>query len=399
LLSLFNSAVQLATEVISVPDGAPSPEAKDYTNKFEFLENCQDELARVQSFVLAVDSDPPGRVLEEELARRLGKERCLRVIWPPDCKDANEVLIKHGVEKLQECLANLHDFPLEGVIEVANIQDRVLSHYRNGYERGTHPGWDYLAAHYTIQEGQMTIVTGIPSHGKSEWLDALLVNLARNHGWNFGLYSPENHPIEQHVAKLCEKYIGKPFQEGASTRMTEAECEKAINWAHAHFAFLGTEESALSLDALLEKARQLVFRRGIKGLVLDPWNELEHHRPPHLTETEYISQCLSRIRYFARSHNVHVWIVAHPVKMLKETDGKGKGKYPVPTPYDISGSANWYNKADNAISIWRDISQPGSPTHIYIQKIKFKHIGKPGRVLMDYDIPTGRYKECRIQEL
>jgi twinkle protein len=384
---------------ISVPDGAPSPEAKDYSSKFEFLENCKDEIEKVQNFVLAVDNDAPGQVLEEELARRLGKERCLRVIWPEGCKDANEVLMKHGVEKLQECLSTLYEFPLDGVIEVSKIHDRVMNLYRNGQERGTHPGWEYMAAHYTVKEGQMTIVTGIPQHGKSEWLDALLVNLAKNHDWVFGIYSPENHPIEQHVGKLCEKYQGKPFRDGPTSRMTEAECEKATGWVGDHFVFLGTEEDAFSLDEILDKAKELVFRRGIKGLVLDPWNELDHHRPANLTETEYISKCLTRIRYFARTNSVHVWIVAHPTKLVKEQDAKGKTKYPVPTPYDISGSAHWFNKADNAISVWRDVSQPGSPTHIYLQKIKFKHIGKLGRVLMDYDISTGRYKECRIQEL
>lgn len=385
---------------ISVPDGAPSPEAKDYASKFEFLENCKTELEKVKCFVIAVDNDAPGQVLEEELARRLGKERCLRVpSWPEGCKDANDVLVKYGVEKLQECLSNLVEFPVENVIEVSKIHDRVVNLYRNGISRGVHPGWEYMAAHYTVKEGYMTIVTGIPQHGKSEWLDALLVNLAKNHGWTFAFYSPESHPVEQHVSRLCEKYLDKPFREGMTARMSEADCDRALAWADQHFVFLGMEEDALSLDDILDKAKQLVFRKGIKGLVLDPWNELDHHRPANLTETEYISKCLTRIRYFARSHGVHVWVVAHPTKLPKVEDESGKKKkQPVPTPYDISGSAHWFNKADCCISVWRDITVQGGPTHVYIQKIKPKPIGKLGRVLMEYDLATGRYKECRNQD-
>lgn len=380
---------------ISVPDGAPAPDAKDYSSKFEFLENCKEELSKVVCFVIAVDSDKPGQVLEEELARRLGKDKCLRVPgWPEGCKDANDVLMKHGVEVLKDRLSTLHDFPIKGVMKVSSFRDKIEKLYDSGIEPGINPGWPEMAQHYTVKGGYMTIVTGIPQHGKSEWLDALLVNLAKNQGWKFAFYSPENHPVETHASKLIEKYIGKGFDRNYLGFMDVKERNEGIEWLDNHFSFLGGDENALSLEGVLEKAEQLIFQEGINGLVLDPWNELDHARPSNLSETEYISKCLTRIRYFARTTGIHVWIVAHPTKLQKIN-----GKQPVPTPYDISGSAHWFNKSDNCITVWRDIQKPGSPTHIYTQKIKLKGTGKLGRVLMDYNLRTGVYRESQCQKL
>lgn len=39
--------------------------------------------------------------------------------------------------------------------------------------------------------GELTIITGVPNSGKSEWIDALMVNLASKFGWRFGLCSME----------------------------------------------------------------------------------------------------------------------------------------------------------------------------------------------------------------
>lgn len=106
--------------------------------------------------------------------------------------------------------------------------------------------------------------------------------------------------------------------------------------------------------------------------------------------TEYISQSLTKVRRFARTYGVHVWLVAHPTKLVKDT----KGCYPVPTPYDVSGSAHWRNKADNCLCVWRDVAQSECRVvDIHVQKIRFQEIGKPGKATLAYDYATGRYLE------
>jgi twinkle protein len=376
---------------VSVPHGAPQVGAKNYSSKFDFLDNCEERLNEVKQFILAVDSDQEGKLLEEELARRLGWGRCSRVVWPEGCKDANDVLIKHGAEAIKKAVENAIPFPVEGVYWVNDLDVETL--YDRGLQPGLETGWPSLDRHYSISQesGELHIVTGIPGHGKSEFLDALMVNLARDAGWNIGLFSPENFPLEYHVSKLMEKCVGKPFSDGFKTRMTPEELQEARKWLNEHFAFLMPNENNLTVTSILELAKTLVYRRGMRAMVLDPWNEVDHSRPTGMTETEYISQSLTMIRRFARTNNCHVFVVAHPFKMQK----RDNGLYPVPTPYDISGSANWRNKADNCLAVWRDVS-PDNQTfevEIHVQKIRKKHIGKLGMVKLGYEYSTGSYHE------
>ncbi|MBT6718101.1 MAG: toprim domain-containing protein [Nitrospina sp.] len=376
---------------VSVPDGAPSVGTKNYSSKFDFLDTCEGRLNEVSQFILAVDNDAPGKLLEEELARRLGWGRCSRVIWPEGCKDANETLIKHGPEAIKKIIDEAIPFPVEGVYWVNDLDIETL--YERGLQPGLDTGWPSLDRHYSISQesGELHIVTGIPGHGKSEFLDALMVNLSKDEGWNIGLFSPENFPLEYHASKLIEKYIGKPFSDDFKTRMTQEELQTARQWLNEHFSFVMPDENNLTVTAILELAKILVYRRGMKALVIDPWNEVDHSRPNGMTETEYISHSLTKIRRFSRINNCHVFLVAHPFKMTK-VEGK---TYPVPTPYDISGSAHWRNKADNCLSVWRDVS-PENQTfevQIHIQKIRKKHIGRLGMVKLKYEYSTGRYFE------
>ncbi len=375
--------------VVSVPDGAPALETKSYSSKFDFLENCREKLDHVDEFILAVDNDPPGKKLEQELVRRLGPERCSRVVWPEGIKDANQMLIEQSSDGLAKLIESAIPYPVSGITWAKDID--LEGFYKSGFQSGLEPGWVGLDPLYRISQesGDLHIVTGVPSHGKSEWLDALLINLAESEGWNFGIFSPENYPLEYHSSKLIEKYIGKPFREGFRARMTKEEMVEGKKWLNQHFMFLNPEEDSVTVDAILSLAKVLVYRCGIKGLVIDPWNEIDHSRPSAMTETEYISQSLTKIRRFARLHSVHVWLVAHPTKLSKEPNGM----FPVPSPYDISGSAHWRNKADCCIAVWRNLdpNNNSNEVEIHVQKIRKKHLGRLGLAKLKYEYATGRY--------
>lgn len=373
---------------VSVPDGAPPANSKPSDAKFEYLTNCAEHLDRLKKIVLAVDNDAPGRTLEAELARRLGPERCFRVRWPESCKDANETLLQHGTEELRRCITEAKPYPLEGVLQVVDLAGDVMNLYQEGLPGGVSTGWPSVDQHYTVRPGEMTIVTGIPSHGKSQFLDALTVNLARQHEWMIAVCSPENLPVSRHIAKLVEQYTGWPFRQGPTRRMTPHELVMALDWLHQHFVFIAPDE-ALTIPALLQHTKALVARHGIRGLILDPWNEFDHARGA-TTETEYISNSLTQIRRFARNYGVHVWLVAHPQKLYRRDDGS----YPVPTPYDISGSAHWRNKADNCLAVWRDENDPDEPVHLYVQKVRFREVGKIGLVPLRWSSINGRYAEA-----
>lgn len=373
------------TSCVSVPDGAPTPNTKNYDSKFDFMD--APELERAKFHIIAVDNDEPGVRLEEELLRRLGRDVCKVVRWPAGCKDANDVLKAHGPETLAQCINAAQWVPVEGEHAVSEYADNMDRLYRYGLPQGLRTGWESVNDLYTVMPGEWTLVTGIPGHGKSEWLDAMMVGLAQNHGWCFAIFSPENQPTEYHISKLAEKHIGKPFGNGPSERMTPSEKDAAVQFLDEHFVFLMPELP--TVEVLIERLRSIVKRRGVRGVVLDPWNEIDHTRTGGLSETEYISQSLSKLRSFARSAGVHLWIVAHPTKLQKEQDGS----YPVPTPYDVAGSAHWRNKADNCIAIWRDTARDTRTVEVHVQKVRKKSVGKVGMATLVYDRVTGQYHD------
>ena len=381
---------KLAVEVagskncVSVPNGAPSPTSKNYATLFSFLSADEDALSVVKKWVIAVDADAPGKRLEEELARRLGPEKCFRIIWPDGIKDANEALQLLGPEGLAELIGHAEPYPIAGIHGVQGLKADVLELYRNGIAPGVKTGWDLLDRFWTVKPGEMTIVTGVPSHGKSSWVENLALNLVELHGWAIGLCSPESLPLSDHLAHLVEKWVRKPFYKGEKIRMTEQDVVSAIDELAGSVNFL-LAENGMSVEWVITKAQSLVYRHGIRLLIIDPWNELEHMRPPAKTESEYIGESLILLRRWARTAQVHLIIVAHPAKMVKRDDDV----YPVPTLYNISGSAHWSNKADNGITVWRNPADEKIGTEVHIQKVRRKETGRPGMVVCDYDKPSG----------
>jgi twinkle protein len=383
-------AVEEATgrrSVLSVPNGAGAAQ-------MGYMEEdaAAQILGSARRVILAVDGDAPGQALRDELARRIGRERCWTVEWPEGTKDANDVLVKYGREALSTVLRSASAFPIEGVLRVDDVWEDVLSLYESGLPRGLSTGWSSVDQGYTVGEAQVTIVTGAPGSGKSEWLDCLLANLATQHGWSFAVFSPENHPVHLHVAKLAAKALAKPFEDRWEGRMTVEELNAVRPWLHEIFHFIAPESP--TVEEVLSAARQLILRHGVRGLVIDPFNRFEHKRPRELTETEYIGQFLTACQRFAKGTGCHIWIVAHPTKLQKNQDGT----YPVARPWDISGSSNWFNMADNCISVARDKENTDGDVDIHIQKIRHRWLGGLGIATVKYQPPTGTYRDWGWQK-
>lgn len=380
---------------VSVPDGAPAINAKNYDSKFTFLEADAELIEQVQEWIIAVDNDPPGTRLEQELVRRFGVGKCKRVVWPEGCKDANEVLTKRGADILRRCLDNAEEFPIKGVVYVNQLSKEIDLLYEQGEHRGVSTGWPSMDRHYTVQEGEVTVLTGTPGSGKSNWLDALLVNLARDHDWIVPIFSPENQPLRRHVSRLMEKFVREPFRAGPTKRMSPERRDAALEWVSWYFPMiLPEDEDDWTLENIFKIAQALILRHGIKGLVIDPWNELEHTRPAHLSETEYIGLSLKRTRQFARRTGLHIWIVAHPSKLYRTKDGV----YPMPSLYDISGSAHWYNKPDNGLVIHRDKGNQDAPVEVHAQKIRLRETGEVGQVNFKYNRILADYEEFAVRD-
>lgn len=377
---------------VSVPDGAPPPDARNYEAKLAFLAgDAEDRLRSAKRVLIATDMDAPGEKLADVLARRIGYGKCARVSWPDGCKDANETLTARGATAVCDALMAARPYPVEGIVAVRDLAPAVERLYERGLDKGdkTHE-WVRFDRHVRARQGLLAIVTGSPGSGKSIFLDNWLLHLARAHDWTFAVCSPENQPLERHAAGMLAAWQGKPFADGPMARMSLGEVREGMVWLDRHVAFVLPEEP--TVDAILERAETLVYRMGIRGLLINPWNELDHSRPERLSETEYISQSLSKIRTWARRRGVMVWLVAHPIKLQKGADGR----YPPATPYDISGSSHWYNKADICLSVYRETNDqgiPGDQPEVRIQKVRFAETGEVGVVEFTYDRPTYRFTE------
>ncbi|MDY0096388.1 MAG: DnaB-like helicase C-terminal domain-containing protein [Candidatus Vecturithrix sp.] len=370
----------------SIPDGAPSENSKTFHKKFEFLKSAEKIIDQYERVIVATDNDGPGVRAKTELARRIGVERCLQVTYPAGCKDANDVIVKFGKDALIDVVKSAKPFPIDGVISPEDLQSQLCNIYQNGYSQGSKTGWSELDELYTVCPGQMTIVTGIPGSGKSNVVDNLILNLALSEGWRFAVFSPENWPPEIHAHTMIEKLVRKPFLNTYSKdRMSIETAMAALRELNDMVHFIMPNNESLNVDTILDKTKKLIFQYGVKGLVIDPWNEVEHNFGA-LREDQYISQELTKIRRFSRLNGIHIWVVAHPKNLRKADDGT----YKPPTMYEISGGAHWRNKADNGICVHRpDFTD--DITEVYIQKIRFKWVGRLGKVNLRYIRNCGIY--------
>lgn len=376
--------------VISVPDGALNPDARNVTGKMKFVDNSIDYLDHVDTIYLALDNDASGRRMTEELARRFGKDRCKVVIFPEDCKDANDVLVKHGVDALRSCTENVYDFPIEGVQMLHESAQSVIDIYRMGFPQGVitneWPKFDQLIKWFP---GHLTVVTGIPSHGKSNFIDNLMVFLARHNGWRSAVFSPENPMPEMWIIRLLEIATGETFF--GQHRIEETKIAGTIDALSQYFYLINPSDD-YSVEGILAIAKSLIRRTGVNMLVLDPWNNLEVKTQSGENETTSTAKILVKLRTFARLTGVHIVLIAHPRKMMKGLDGN----YEIPTAYDISGSAHFYNVADNIISVYREFlnsDNDQSITHAHVQKVKTKYSGQIGSSKFQFDKFTQKFTE------
>lgn len=240
---------------------------------------------------------------------------------------------------------------------------------------------------------EIYVLTGIPSMGKSTWMDNIMVNSIEAHDYKWAVFSPESHPIEEHLKQLLEismrcSFFGKYNTQAPSDEMIISQMIRL----KGSLFMLDPPDKEKDIDSMLEVTGWLVENMGVNALLLDPYNEFSHTRPHGESETEYVSRFLGKVRAFVNKFNVMVWVVAHPTKLRKEEitllDGTTREDYPVPTAYDIAGSANFFNKPDNIVAFHRDkdkLSNPDNVCQVVVQKVRRKSRGNIGTYMLKYN--------------
>lgn len=377
---------------ISVPDGAPPPgersadDLKD-SAKYDWLEAVRPFLTPeiCPEIIIAADGDENGGALLQDLSVLLGRFRCKFIVYPrakdaakrgrDRLKDLNEVLEDYGAEGVQKTIARADWLKIDGVhrmSELPNLPPQVI------YE----PRHELFRDHFKVRLGDFSVWTGVPGMGKTTVLNDVLCGIATDHKLTIAWAS-----FEQEVQRDHKRALRTWFCETPAYRCSENQLRAADAWIDNHHIFIvANEDEDATLDWLIDKMEVCVTRHGAKVIVIDPWNELEHDRRPGESETEYIGRAIRVLKRFAKAFRVHVCVVAHPTKSTKDE----KGNYKVPTLYDISGSANWYNKADLGVVVHRQ----GDDTIVKTQKSRYHEvIGKPGEVYMQFCADDRRFRE------
>jgi twinkle protein len=346
---------------ISVPNGATLN-----SNNLDYLDNCIDYFEDKEKIILAVDSDDAGQALQQELVRRLGAEVCFLVSFE-DCKDANEYLLKYGKQKLAECITGARPVPLENVTTFKDIEGEITDFVKNGFKPGFQVGLQNFDDIFSTYTGQFITVTGIPSSGKSDFVDQMVVGYNQNYGWKTAFASPENAPTYLHAHKIMRKV----WQD--MPRASDIYGDKWNQVAdHVNENFFHIDMERYTLESVLRKGAELVKRKGIKCLVIDPFNKVRDVNSKTEDVNRYTMEYLSKIEIFAKKYDVLVFIVAHPTKMYKDSNGKIEE----PTMYNIKGGGEWYDASYHGILVHRNYED--RTVKAKVLKVKFQNLGENG---------------------
>ena len=361
------------THVVSVPNGA--------STNLEYLDDFIDShFDKLDCIYISVDNDKKGVECRNELIRRFGNEMCKLVEYPKPCKDINEVLVKYGKEAVVKCFKDAKDCVIDGIQELIDVEASLDEIFEHGFEQGATFGIPTLDDILSIKTGLLHIVTGVPSHGKSFFLNYLLIKLNLIHDWKVAFFSPEFYPVSHHIAQTIETFGGKRFckdnySEGVYEKMKEYLCRNMF-WI---------DPNDTDINSVMERAKYLVRKKGIKVLVIDPFNALTDKERKNQKQDEYISEFLQKLRWFGRKYDIAIFIVMHPTKLQKLDNGL----YPVCDLYNCKGASEINDKADVGLTVWRNKEEEYAEIHV--TKMKFRNLGKNGHATFKFNINNGRY--------
>ncbi len=359
VLALHEAGIENA---ISVPNGATL-----HTQNLDYLDNCIDYFLDVDKVIIAVDNDDAGANLRQEFVRRLGAEVCFLADFK-DCKDANEYLVKYGANELVSVIGGAKQVPLENVTTFRDIENEVTDFVENGFKPGFQIGLENFDDIFSTYTQQFITITGIPSSGKSDFVDQMCVGYNQNYSWKTAYASPENHPTFLHAHKLMRKHWGgMPKKVDIKTE----KWNKVADHVNDNYYFIDMER--YTLESVLKKGAELVKRKGIKVLVIDPFNKVRDTAENQTDDVnKYTMEYLTKIEMFAKKYDVLVIVVAHPTKMYKGKDGKIEE----PTMYNIKGGGEWYDASYHGLLVHRDYE--AGTVKVKVLKCKFQNLGENG---------------------
>ena len=416
--------------VLSVPSGAPNPDAKNFDHEFDYINDpyTKSKIADADLHVFSTDNDAPGIKLKNHLALIIGKERCKYIQYPVGYKDINEVWAgdkKKGLKALNQegvddCYQNLSSFPVGGIIKPSMCREELEMIVKNGFTPGLGIGIPEVDRLFTLKPKHLTVITGLPSAGKSTFIRWYICELIRHNeklNLKFALFTPENVPEAREFAKIAEVWTGQFYREGWKNSMSKELRDKTMRYIEKHFFIISPNsknfeswngkiksDKVNTMESILEYLKYLKKTENIFGYVIDAWNKIEHEQPRNMTESTFISRQLDYLINFNDAYDVHGVIIAHPTKIEKVGIN-----YRMPCLYDIKGSSAWKEKPDTGIILHRYMNRkkPNDeipddadeddkyyvdsdvPTILRTEKIRFEEEGKMDKTKLKMDSAKG----------
>ena len=379
--------------VMSIPNGAPAKvkdgkvDARDDT-KFQYVWRAKKALDSASEIILCFDNDEPGKALRDEILRRIGISKA-KLISLDEYKDTSEAYAEKGESFLLGQLEGCERVPTVGLYRAREFKKEYDKLYEEGQIQGASTGIASLDKYIQIIPGQLTVVSGFPSSGKSDLIDQLVLNLSKSDGWKT-VYCSFEKPPALHMAQLAQKLINAPFFEGVSERMEMSKKDYAFDWVNEHFMFMDHSlDGPSTIDGILDTASAAVMQMGCRVLVIDPYNFID--LPTGDRETDSISRMLTKVQKWSKAHDCHTFFIAHPTKVAPDRRGQGNGKVVI-TGHDIAGSAAWFAKCDIGLTCWRHPRDAEMP-EFHVWKVRWGWVGKNGSEKLNFDRVTGRWSD------
>lgn len=380
--------------ILSVPNGASRG-----NGQLEYLDNCAEELQAIDEFVIAVDNDEAGQALRDALVRRLGVEKCRFLTYPLGeviqekegrkraVKDANEILQFLGANRLVECVLQARFVPVSGIYFVEDLYESMLANFKKGIQLAPTTRFGDMDEYFRWKKGDINLWTGYANMGKTFYVLQLMLTKSLYDGWKWAVFSPENFPANDFYDDLIEMLTGKWLD-----KMNEQEYKEACDFINNHIYYIYPEDDH-TIENIHEKFRYLILKKGVDGVLIDPFNQLDKNQKAYERDDQYLSRTLKDIKRFALLNAVSYNIIAHPNKPNYKEDRS----LPPADMYDLNGGSMWGNKSDQIISYHRpnfhtDKNDP--VVEVYIQKIKRKRTGgKHGFFTLTLNWATKRYSD------
>jgi twinkle protein len=352
---------------VSIPDGWTDGMEGGDGAKVKPITDEEKYLRRSPCVIVAGDNDSTGVSFTRAVANLLPGHVVRYCQWPAGCKDANDVLKKHGPDELARRITESKPLDpkggfITGFSDLPPVRDSKV--FKLGLE--------FLDNRLAFEIGALSVGTGTPGSGKSTFATFAMNRIVKKHGARMGMMAFETHPFvtRDHLARLN---TGKRWEMLVGKERDELLAKLDRNWRLVHRSF--EDATTHNLGWLENMVRTLAVRDQCEFILIDPWNELEHLPEPGESMTAYINFALQRIRQMAERFDTHICLIAHPKKMT------GEGRDKTPTGYDIADSAAFFNKPSLGFTVHQ--AEEGGEPCVEIRTWKVRNVQK-------YDVFKGK---------